>query len=119
MKRAIKDDEITKLRKEKEILKQFIKGEWIDCDVIQNLLDIDFGTGLHNFAFSRTAEWNPAPLNGQKITIKFKINRLKPIDNLIENLINQLINMNQETININECLAKLYALKEEINNVKI
>ena len=24
------------------------------------------------FDFSRTAEWNPAPLNGQKITTKFR-----------------------------------------------
>lgn len=56
-----------------EALKKFIKGEWVDTDIIQTILGIDFSTGLKMFDFSRTAEWNPAPLNGQKITTKFRL----------------------------------------------
>ena len=56
-----------------EALKKFINGEWVDTDIIQTILGIDFSTGLKMFDFSRTAEWNPAPLNGQKITTKFRL----------------------------------------------
>lgn len=56
-----------------EALKKFINGEWVDTDIIQTILGIDFSTGLEMFDFSRTAEWNPAPLNGQKITTKFRL----------------------------------------------
>lgn len=56
-----------------EVLKKFINGEWVDTDIIQTILGIDFSTGLKMFDFSRTAEWNPAPLNGQKITTKFRL----------------------------------------------
>ena len=55
------------------ILKDLINGEWVDCDKVQEALSIDFSTGLKMFDFSRTAEWNPYPLNGQKITIKFRL----------------------------------------------
>lgn len=56
-----------------EVLKKFINGEWVDTDTICDILGIDFSTGLKQFDFNRTAEWNPAPLNGQKITTKFRI----------------------------------------------
>lgn len=56
-----------------EALKKFINGEWVDTDIIQIILGIDFSTGLKMFDFSRTAKWNPAPLNGQKITTKFRL----------------------------------------------
>ena len=56
-----------------EALKKFINGEWVDTDIIQTILGIDFSTGLKMFDFSRTADWNPAPLNGQKITTKFRL----------------------------------------------
>lgn len=56
-----------------EALKKFINGEWADTDIIQTILGIDFSTGLKMFDFNRTAEWNPAPLNGQKITTKFRL----------------------------------------------
>ena len=56
-----------------EALKKFINGEWVDTDIIQTILGIDFSTGLKMFDFSRTAAWNPAPLNGQKITTKFRL----------------------------------------------
>lgn len=59
------------------ILKDLINGEWVDCDKVQEALSIDFSTGLKMFDFSRTAEWNPPPLNGQKITTKFRLKGLK------------------------------------------
>ncbi len=55
------------------ILKDLINGEWVDCDKVQEALSIDFKTGMEMFEFSRTAEWNPPPLNGQRITIKFRL----------------------------------------------
>ena len=67
-------------------LKSLINGEWVDCKLVEEAFGIDFATGLKMFAFSRTAEWNPAPLNGQKITTKFKLKnavvhgRWEPVD---------------------------------------
>ena len=69
------------------ILKDFIYGEWVDCDKVQEALSIDFATGLKMFDFSRTAEWNPYPLNGQKITIKF---RLKSPDEAVKEFAERL-----------------------------
>lgn len=54
-------------------LKNLVNGEWVDCEIVQEALGIDFSTGFKMFDFSRTAEWNPAPLNGQKITTKFRL----------------------------------------------
>ena len=56
---------------DKDLIIDFFRGEWDDCKVIQEYFGIDFKTGLQLFEFSRTAEWNPYPMNGQKITIKF------------------------------------------------
>ena len=56
-----------------DVLKRLFNGEWVDCEDVQEALGIDFKTGLKMFDFSRTAEWNPYPLNGQKITIKFRL----------------------------------------------
>ena len=67
-----------RLQKQLEYAKAMLNGEWVDTDKIQTLLGINFGEGLKRFDFSRTAEWNPAPLNGQKITTKFKL-KLTPI----------------------------------------
>ena len=36
-------------------------------------MGIDFATGLRMFDFSRTAEWNAKPQNGQKVTTKFRL----------------------------------------------
>lgn len=56
-----------------ETLKRFVDGEWVDCHSVQDALEIDFSTGLNRFDFRREVEWNPAPLNGQKITTKFRL----------------------------------------------
>ena len=60
------------MQKQLEYAIAMLNGEWVDTDKIEKLLGIDFGEGLKCFDFSRTAEWNLAPLNGQKITTKFK-----------------------------------------------
>lgn len=67
------------LRDQVDFLKRFIRGEWVDCFIIQKLLDIDFSTGLQMFEFSRTAQWNPAAYNGQKVRTCFRI-KLKKED---------------------------------------
>ena len=54
-----------------EILKQLVNGEWVDCD------KVDVSTGVKRFDVSRTAEGNPDPLSGQKITIKFRLSNYK------------------------------------------
>ena len=54
-------------------LKSLVNGEWVDCKLVEDALGIDFVTGCKMFNLSRTAEWNPAPLNGQKITTKFRL----------------------------------------------
>ena len=69
----IDESAFNELETENDILKRLINGEWVDCDDVQKALGIDFRTGLKMFDFSRTAEWNPYPLNGQKITIKFRL----------------------------------------------
>ena len=56
-----------------DLLKRFARGEWVDCYIIQELLGIDFSTGLRMFEFSRTVQWNPAPYNGQKVRTCFRI----------------------------------------------
>ena len=58
-------------------LKDLVNGEWVDCEIVQEALGIDFSTSLKMFDFSRTAEWNPAPLNGQKITTKFRLKKCR------------------------------------------
>lgn len=61
------------LKKDNEVLKQLINGEWVDCKAAQKALDIEFATGVKMFEFSRTAEWNPNPLNGQRAVTRFRL----------------------------------------------
>lgn len=76
-------DLINRLRAEKEVLMRLIRGEWVDCEAVQNAMEIDFNAAWKIFDFSRTAEWNPEPLNGQKITTKFRLKTLtRETDNL-------------------------------------
>ena len=59
-----------------DVEKRLLSGEWVDCKEVQEALGIDFETGLRLFDFSRTATWNPAPLNGQHIETKFRLKKL-------------------------------------------
>lgn len=61
------------LQAKNDTLKSLVNGEWVDCDAVLIALGIDFATGLKMFDFSRTAEWNPYPLQGQRITTKFRM----------------------------------------------
>lgn len=48
------------------------KNEWIESKIIQEHFNMTFSECLNNFGFNRQAEWNPAPLNGQKIKCYFR-----------------------------------------------
>ena len=65
---------------ENKVLKNLIFGKWVDCELVCKALNIDFSTGLKMFDFGRMAEWCKAPLNGQKITTKFKLKHSKDAD---------------------------------------
>lgn len=56
-----------------DVLKRLLDGEWVDTEEVKQALGIDFATGCRLFDLSRTAKWNPPPLNGQKITTKFRL----------------------------------------------
>lgn len=58
---------------DEDILNTFNSGEWCDTHDICRILGISFEEGFEKYEFSRTAEWNKAPLHGQKITTKFRI----------------------------------------------
>ena len=121
-----------RLREKLEILIAFTNGEWQDCETICNILGIEFRTGLGMFDFSRTAEWNPAPLNGQKITTKFRPkelelrSRVKELELNVMDLVHQLQakkyyqdDLHREMINMllnnieEECRKKLVKLVAE------
>lgn len=55
------------------LLKRLLSGEWVDTKDIEKYLNIDFSDGMKLFELSRTAEWNPPPLEGQKIVTKFRL----------------------------------------------
>lgn len=48
------------------------KNEWIDSKAVQEHLNMTFSECYKKFGFCRTAEWNPYPLNGQKINCYFR-----------------------------------------------
>lgn len=56
-----------------EVLKRLLNGEWVDTKDVEKYLNIDFSEGMKLFELNRTAEWNPPPLNGQKITTEFRL----------------------------------------------
>lgn len=120
------------LRKKLETLIAFIKGEWQDCETICNILGIEFRTGLGMFDFSRTAEWNPAPLNGQTIATKFRPkemelrSRVKELELSVMDLVHRLQaqkyyqdDLRREMVNMllnnieDECRKKLVKLVTE------
>lgn len=82
-----------------KVLERLLAGEWIDTGDIEKYFNIDFTTGWKLFEFSRTAEWNPAPLNGQKITTKFRLKQPASID------VNAILEeLNKEKSKYNEML---------------
>ena len=63
-----------------QVLKDFFSGKWVDTDLIEKYLGITFKEGFKLFDFSRTAEWNPPPLNGQRIETFFRIKNMEVRD---------------------------------------
>ena len=57
------------------VLEKFFSGEWVDTADIETHLGIPFKLGYKLFEFSRTAEWNEAPLNGQRVTTQFRLKK--------------------------------------------
>lgn len=51
----------------------FLRGNWVDCDVVCEYFGISFSDGLKLFDFGRMAYWNAAPLNGQRVETKFRL----------------------------------------------
>lgn len=84
-----------------KVLERLLAGEWIDTGDIEKYFNIDFTTGWKLFEFSRTAEWNPAPLNGQKITTKFRLKRTKSVD--VDSVI---VELNKEKDKYSEMLER-------------
>lgn len=75
-------------------LDKFLEGEWEDTDVVCRALHISFSQGMEMFEFSRTVEWNPAPLNGQKITTKFKLRRELQVNDEVKSILYSNENLN-------------------------
>ena len=48
------------------------RNEWIESKIVQEHFNMTFSECFKKFGFNRQAEWNKAPLNGQKITIYFR-----------------------------------------------
>lgn len=55
------------------VLKKLLNGEWVNTEDVEKYFNISFADGMKLFEFSRTAEWNQLPLEGQKITTKFRL----------------------------------------------
>lgn len=47
-------------------------NEWIESEVVQSYFNMSFSECMKKFGFCRTAKWNDAPLEGQKITCYFR-----------------------------------------------
>ena len=56
-----------------KVISKLLEGEWVDTEDVEMYLGVSLKLGLKLFDFSRTAEWNPPPLNGQKITTEFRL----------------------------------------------
>jgi hypothetical protein len=62
-----------RVKKENEVLRRLLNGEWVDTEAVQETLGITFQEGMRMFDFGRTVKWNKAPLNGQKVITKFRL----------------------------------------------
>lgn len=52
--------------------KAWSDNQWIKSEIVQEHFNMTFKECLKVFGFNRQAEWNKAPLNGQKITTYFR-----------------------------------------------
>lgn len=70
-----------RVKKENEVLRKLLNGEWVDTDAVQETLGITFQEGIQMFDFGRQVKWNKPPLEGQKVITKFRLCE-KTIDQL-------------------------------------
>ena len=61
------------IKKDRDVLRKLVAGEWVDCEEVQRALDITFSQGLKMFDFGRQVAWNKAPKNGQYVVTKFRL----------------------------------------------
>lgn len=62
-----------RVKKDHEVLKRLLNGEWVDKDDVCTAMGITFTEAMQMFEYGRMAKWNPAPLNGQRVVEKFRI----------------------------------------------
>ena len=63
------------LTEQGEILKRLINGEWVDSCDVEAALGLTFAECVKRFEMNRIATWNPYPLNGQRVDVRFRIKR--------------------------------------------
>lgn len=61
------------IKRDRDVLRKLVTGEWVDCEEVQRALDITFSQGLKMFDFGRQVAWNKAPKNGQYVVTKFRL----------------------------------------------
>lgn len=66
---------VEKQRRVSEVMNNLHMGNWVESELLQEVLGISFSELLKcgKFDHNRTAEWNKPPLNGQKIRNYFRI----------------------------------------------
>ena len=75
--RDVYREELISAKEKLDTLQRLLNGEWVDTQDVEAALGITFREGLKRFEFSREASWNPWPLNGQRITTKFRLKEEK------------------------------------------
>ena len=73
MENVVPAHEYYKLNFQCNVLKALLNGEWVNCEDVQETLNITFEQGMQMFKLGRMATWNSYPENGQRIVTKFKI----------------------------------------------
>lgn len=63
------------LTEQGEVLKRLINGEWVDSCDVEAALGLTFAECVKRFEMNRIATWNPYPLNGQRVDVRFRIKK--------------------------------------------
>ena len=61
------------LYKKYQTLLWLLNGEWVECEDVQQAMNITFKEGLQRFDFGRMVRWNKPPKNGQFVSTKFRL----------------------------------------------
>lgn len=65
--------EYDELNKKFHTLLWLLQGEWVECEDVQQAMNITFKEGLQRFDFGRMVRWNKPPKNGQFVSTKFRL----------------------------------------------